>query len=139
MEDNNLVKIETEDGETLNLLILEEFEYKNKKYALLSNLDNTCNCGEECDCDDDCNCGDDCKCNEDCNCEDDCNCGDHCNCGDDCNCGNHCDCGDDCNCEDDLYLLEITKDKDGSEIFKSIDDDKLFDEVSKELEKLLEK
>ena len=115
MEDNNLVKIETEDGQTLNLLILEEFDYKNKRYALLSNLDNTCNCGEECDCDDDCECGDDCNCGEDCNCK------------------------EECDCEDDLYLLEITKDKDGNEVFKSIDDDKLFNEVSDELEKLLEK
>lgn len=97
MNDNNLVKIETEDGKTLNLLILEEFEYKNKKYALLSELDHMCECEEDCDCE-------------------------------------KCDCDD-----EDLYLLEITKDKDGSEIFKSIDDEKLFDEVSSELEKLLDK
>ena len=112
--ENNLVKVETDDGKTINLLILEEFDYKKKKYALLSELDE-CNCGDDCKCGDECHCDDDCKCDNECHCEN-------------CECENH-----------GLYLLEITKDKDGNEIFKSIDDDKLFDEVSDHLDKILEK
>ena len=102
--ENNLVKVQTEDGEELNLLILEEFEYKKKKYAILTELDN-------------CDCGDDCGCKE----------------------GKECTCKDDCNCDDEsLFILEITKDKDGNEIFKSIDDDKLFEELINETEKLFD-
>lgn len=116
--ENNLVKVQTEDGEELNLLILEEFEYKKKKYAILTELDN-------------CDCGDDCGCKE----------GKECTCGDDCGCkeGKECTCKDDCNCDDEsLFILEITKDKDGNEIFKSIDDDKLFEELINETEKLFD-
>ena len=130
--ENNLVKVQTEDGEELNLLILEEFEYKKKKYAVLTELDN-CDCGDDCDCKEgkECTCGDDCGCKE----------GKECTCGDDCGCkeGKECTCGDDCGCDDEsLFILEITKDKDGNEIFKSIDDDKLFEELINETEKLFD-
>ena len=94
MDENNLVVVETEDGKSKNLLILEEFEYKKKKYALLTELDG-CECEDKCDC-------------------------------------------DECGCDDEIYLLEITSDKDGNEIFKSIDDDKLFDEICDEAEKLFD-
>ena len=114
--DNNLVVVETEDGKELKLLILEEFDYKKKKYAILTELENC-----ECECD--------CGCKE----------GKECTCGDDCGCkeGKECTCGDDCNCNNEsLFILEITKDKDGNEIFKSIDDDKLFDEVVNKAEEI---
>jgi hypothetical protein len=45
--ENNLVRVESEDGKVYNLLILKEFDYKKKKYAILTELDG---------CDDDCNC-----------------------------------------------------------------------------------
>ena len=138
--ENNLVKVQTEDGEELNLLILEEFEYKKKKYAVLTELDN-CGCkeGKECTCGDDCGCkeGKECTCGDDCGCKE----GKECTCGDDCGCkeGKECTCGDDCGCDDEsLFILEITKDKDGNEIFKSIDDDKLFEELINETEKLFD-
>ena len=102
--ENNLVKVETDNNETINLLILKEFEYKDKKYAILTEIDN---------------CDEDCECKEDCNCDDNCDCGDNCNCGEECSCG----------CNENLFLLEITKDENGNEIFKSIDDEKLFDEI----------
>lgn len=102
--DNNLVVVETDDGKELKLLILEEFEYKKKKYAVLTELE-------------------DCECECDCGCKE----GKECTCGDDCHCKeNGCNCG--CN-DESVFILEITKDKDGKEIFKSIDDDKLFDEI----------
>ena len=144
--ENNLVKVQTEDGEELNLLILEEFEYKKKKYAVLTELDN-CDCEDDCGCKEgkECTCGDDCGCKEgkECTCGDDCGCkeGKECTCGDDCGCkeGKECTCKDDCNCDDEsLFILEITKDKDGNEIFKSIDDDKLFEELINETEKLFD-
>ena len=130
--ENNLVKVQTEDGEELNLLILEEFEYKKKKYAVLTELDN-CDCGDDCGCKEgkECTCGDDCGCKE----------GKECTCGDDCGCkeGKECTCEDDCGCDDEsLFILEITKDNDGNEIFKSIDDDKLFEELINETEKLFD-
>lgn len=107
---NNLVKVETEDKEELNLLILEEFEYKKKKYALLTEIDKDCHCDDECDCEDNC----------------------------DCKNGGECTCGDDCHCDDEsLFILEITKDEKGNEIFKSVDDDKLFEELIKKTEKIL--
>ena len=46
MEDNKLVKIESEDGKSYNMLILNEFDHKNKKYAVLMEMNN-------CGCDDD--------------------------------------------------------------------------------------
>lgn len=114
--DNNLVQLQDENGNTLNMLILNEFDYKSKKYAILMEM-KTCFCDDECD-------------NEghECNCE-----------HNDCNCGhNDCNCEHD-NCENEdavMCLLEITKDEKGNEIFKSIDDEKLFDEVVKEADKL---
>ena len=108
MEDSKLVKIESEDGKSYNMLILNEFDHKNKKYAVLMEMNN-------CVCDDDCDCEHDCDSNCDCECEHD------------------CDCGDDCCCSHDepmLCILEITKDKDGNEIFKSIDDEETFNEVA---------
>ncbi len=97
MEDNKLVKIESEDGKSYNMLILNEFDHKNKKYAVLMEM-------KDCGCDDDCDCGDDCCCSHD---------------------------------EPMLCILEITKDKDGNEIFKSIDDEKTFNEVASKADEIL--
>ena len=103
--ENSLVRVEAEDGKSYDMLILKEFDYKKKKYAVLMEM-NTCHCGDDC--------------------------------GDECHCDDECDCGDDCHCDEEpmLCILEETKDSNG-EIFKSIDDDKLFDEVVKEADKLL--
>ena len=117
MEDNKLVKIESEDGKLYNMLILNEFEHKNKKYAVLMEMNN-CGCDDDCDCD----------CEHDC--DSDC----------DCECEHDCDCGDDCCCSHDepmLCILEITKDKDGNEIFRSIDDEKTFNEVASKADEKL--
>ncbi|MDD4643532.1 MAG: DUF1292 domain-containing protein, partial [Bacilli bacterium] len=48
------IKIATvvdEDGEEYELEVVKEFEYKNKKYAILYE-EYECDCDEECDCDD---------------------------------------------------------------------------------------
>lgn len=121
MEENNIVKFESDEGKTFEMLILKEFPYKKKKYAVLMDKNN---CSDECDC----------GCNEghDCNCSDECDCG--CNEGHDCNCNDDCECG--CN-EPGLYILEISTDKDGNEIFKEIENEKLFDEVITEADKVL--
>lgn len=114
-KDNCLVQIEGEDGNVFNMLILKEFDYKDKRYAILTEIDK-CHCDDEhdCDCDDSCDCG----------CQD----------GSECKCDHECHCG----CEEDvLGILEITKDENGNEIFKSIDDEKLFDEVVEEADKIL--
>ena len=61
-------------------------------------------------------------------------------CNDDCDCEHDCDCGNDCNCgchENTLCLLEVSKDEKGNEVFKSITDEKLFDEVIAEADKVL--
>ena len=130
MEDeNNLVRVESESGEFLDMLILKEFDYKKKKYAVLMEMD-SCHCGSDCDCDcdDDCDCG--CKEGKECTCEGECK-------EDDCHCKEDCEC-DDCECgEKALCILEITKDKDGNEVFVSIDDEKLYDEVINEADKVL--
>lgn len=103
MEDNKLVKIESEDGKSYNMLILNEFDHKNKKYAVLMEMKD-CGCDDDCDCEHDCDCGDDCCCSHD---------------------------------EPILCILEITKDKDGNEIFKSIDDEKTFNEVASKADEIL--
>src|SRR5574344_1269998 len=106
MEDeNNLVRVESENGEFLDMLILKEFDYKEKKYAVLMEMD-SCKCGDDCDCEDKCDCDEDC----DCGCQE----------------GKECNCHEECNCDGEkaLCILEITKDKDGNEVFKSIDDEK---------------
>ena len=66
-----------------------------------------------------------------------CGCSENCDCG--CQEGKECTCNDECHCEQEpiLCLLEITKDKEGNEVFKSIDDEKLFDEIVKEADKIL--
>ena len=108
-KENDLVRIESEDGKTYDMLILKEFEYKNAKYEVLMETDSyDCNCDNEC--------------NDDCDCEHDCDC------GNDCNCGCH---------ENTLCLLEVSKDEKGNEVFKSITDEKLFDEVIAEADKVL--
>lgn len=114
-KDNCLVRVQGEDGKTFDMLILKEFDYKNKKYAVLSEMD-ACTCCDDCDCED--------EDTEKCNCKEDCKCESH---------------EDKCHCEDEpmLCLLEITKDKDGNEIFKSIDDEKLFNELVEEADKNL--
>lgn len=103
MEDNKLVKIESEDGKSYNMLILNEFDHKNKKYAVLMEMKD-CGCDDDCECEHDCDCGDDCCCSHD---------------------------------EPMLCILEITKDKDGNEIFKSIDDEKTFNEVASKADEIL--
>ena len=128
-KDNCLVKMQGEDGKTFDMLILKEFDYKNKKYAVLSEFDSChCHCNEECDCEE-----------NECTCDDDCNCG--CKEGKECTCGCNCHCDDDCHCDENsepfLCLLEITQDEEGNEVFKSIDDEKLFDELIKEADKVL--
>jgi len=131
-KENNLVQVQDENGKTFDMLILNEFEHKNKKYAILTEID-ACHCGETCDCDDNCDCGKECHCDESC----DCGCQD----GKECTCEGECDCGchEGCHCDDEpmLCLLEITKDKDGNEVFKSIDDEKLFNELVEKADKVL--
>ena len=131
-KENNLVKVQDENGKTFDMLILNEFEHKNKKYAILTEID-ACHCGDDCECDDDCNCGKECHCDESCDCG--CQEGKECTCEGECNCG----CHEGCHCDDEpmLCLLEITKDKDGNEVFKSIDDEKLFNELVEKADKLL--
>lgn len=105
--DNNLVKVEDENGNVIDMIILKEFDYKNKKYAVLGEMDYCKYSDDDCDCEDECNCC--------------------------CNDG-------DCKCENEeltLCLLEITKDENGSEIFKSIDDENLFNELVDEADKLM--
>ena len=141
-KENNLVRVEGEDGKTFDMLILNEFEHKNKKYAILSEIDR-CHCDEDCNCDEDCDCG--CQEGKECTCEGEC----HCDCDEDCDCGcqegKECTCEDECHCgchcdeEPIVCLLEITKDKDGNEIFKSIDDEKLFNELVEKADKILYK
>ena len=139
-KDNCLVKVEGEDGKIFDMLILKEFEYKNKKYAVLSEID-ACHCGDYCGCDEDCDCG--CQEGKECTCEGECHCGCHHECDEDCDCGckegEECTCEGECHCEDEpmLCLLEITKDKEGNEVFKSIDDEKLFNELVEEADKIL--
>lgn len=109
---NNLVKVVGDDGKEYNLLILKEFDYKKKKYAILTEIDSDCHCmeGEECTCEDDCHCKED----------------------------GECTCGDDCHCDDEsVFILEISKDKDGNEIFKSIDDEKIFNEIVEKADEII--
>lgn len=114
MEENkNLVRVEDESGNSYDMLILKEFDYKKKKYAVLMEMNHGC--------DDTCDCG--CK---DHDCDDTC----------DCDCKDH-DCDCDCCNEPALCILEITKDENGEEIFASIEDDKLYDEIIKEADKVL--
>lgn len=135
-KDNCLVQVEGEDGKVFNMLILKEFDYKNKKYAVLTEVDKCqCHSHDECDCGEDCECG--CQEGKECTCNHECHCGDDCNCNDNeesCGCGHECACHEE---EDVLCLLEISKDKDGNEIFKSIDDEKLFNEIVEEVDKVL--
>lgn len=47
-------------------------------------------------------------------------------------------CNEGCHCEDkNMGILEVTKDKDGKDIFISIEDDKLFEEVVTKAEEAL--
>lgn len=117
-KENNLVKVVGEDGKEYNLLILKEFDYKKKKYAVLTEIDSECTCDDDCDCKE----GGECTCGEDCHCKED-----------------GCNCNDECCCNDEsVFILEITKDKNGEEIFKSIDDEKLFNEIIEKIDELLE-
>lgn len=143
-KENNLVRVEGEDGKTFDMLILNEFEHKNKRYAILSEIAH-CNCDDDCNCDEDCDCG--CQDGKECTCEGECHCGCHNECDEDCDCGcqegKECTCEDECHCgchcdeEPIVCLLEITKDKDGNEVFKSIDDEKLFNELVEKADKVL--
>jgi hypothetical protein len=100
---NNVVRFEVESGETIDMVILKEFDYKDKKYAVLMGMDG-------CDCDDDCECG----CHE----------------------GKECTC-DDCECDESICIVEKVTDKDGSDVFKPIEDDKFYEELVNEADKLL--
>lgn len=103
---DNLVRFEGEDGEGFEMVILKEFEIKDKKYAVLMGIK------EECD--DECEC----ECHEhdhDCECEHDCEC-DH---------------------DKELFLLEITKDKDGKEVFKDIEDEEEYKRIVEEAERII--
>lgn len=143
-KDNCLVQVEGEDGKVFNMLILKEFDYKEKKYAVLTEIDKCdCECEDECHCNEDCDCG--CQEGKECACESECHCNEDCDCG--CQEGKECTCSDkECHCgceechsdeEEVLCLLEITKDKDGNEVFKSIDDENLFNELVEEVDKIL--
>ena len=77
---NKKVIFQGEDGEKFEMTILKEFDFKDKKYAVLMEED------------------------------------DH-------------DHDHDCNCDKNIGILEIVKDKDGSDTFVQIEDDKLFEEI----------
>lgn len=62
---------------------------------------------------------------------------DECGCDNDCKCGCHEDKECDCHDEKGIYILEVTKDKDGNEMFKAIEDEKFLDEVIKHADKIL--
>lgn len=101
-ETNNVISFKDEKGNTFEMIVLKEFDYKSKRYAVLmdDNCDDDCNCEEECTC----GCNDDKECN--------------------------------CN-ENNIYILEITKDKKGNEILKEIEDKKILDAVIKEADRVL--
>lgn len=96
-EENNIVRFETDEGEVFDMIVIKEFEYKDKKYAVLI---------EDSICDNNCDCG--CKEDKECNC-------------------NH----------NEICILEISKDKDNNDIFITIDDEKLYNEVIEEADKIL--
>ena len=142
--ENNKVEFKDENNEIFEMVILKEFEHKKKKYAIL--MEDDCKCDDHCECNDDCECDDHCGCDDHCECNDDCDCGcnDHCECDDDCDCDcgcdDHCECNDDCDCgcnDKGIYIFEITKDKDGNEVFEPIKDEKEFEDVVKKADKVL--
>ena len=58
---NNLVQFKTEDGETIEMVVLKEFEQNKNRYAILMDM-NECACGDDCSCEgeeseDSCDCG----------------------------------------------------------------------------------
>ena len=110
-EINNLITFESETGEKVELLLLKKFECNKNEYAILMDS-NDCDCGNDCKCDDNCDCEDDCKCDDNCDCKDDCS-------------------------PNGLYLFKITKDKDGKEVYVSIEDETELDKVIKEADKAL--
>jgi hypothetical protein len=95
---DNVVRFEGEDGETIDMVILKEFDHKDKKYAVLMGVDN-------CSCEDNCDCG----CHED----------------------------EDCDCNESICIVEELKDKDGNDMFKPIEDDKLYDELVDKADKII--
>lgn len=117
MEEVSKVRFEGENKETFDMIILKEFDYNKKKYAVLME-DNSCSCG----CNDECSCEHDKKC--DCN-------------DDNCHCDDDCDCGCKKDCDEGVYILEITMDEYGNEVFKSIEDEKTFNEVANKADELL--
>jgi hypothetical protein len=94
---NNLVRFEKENGESLEMVIIKEFDLLNKKYAVLMG-------NEECDCDEH-----DHKCDGDC----------------------------DCDHSKELFLLEVTKDNDGNEVFNDIEDEEEYKKVVDAAEKAI--
>lgn len=106
------VKFEGDNGESFEMIVLKEFDYKKRRFAVL--MEDGCNC----------HCNDDsCTCNHEGK-EDKCTC-------------DECDC-DECDCDDNgLYILEVAMDEYGNEVFKPIEDEKLFDEVIEKADKVL--
>ena len=106
------VKFEGDNGESFEMIVLKEFDYKKRRFAVL--MEDGCNC----------HCNDDsCTCNHEGK-EDKCTC-------------DECDC-DECDCDDNgLYILEVAMDEYGNEVFKPIEYEKLFDEVIEKADKVL--
>jgi hypothetical protein len=54
---NNLVKFELENGESIEMVIIKEFNLKDKKYAVLMGKEEDCDCHDhDHECDGDCDC-----------------------------------------------------------------------------------
>jgi uncharacterized protein YrzB (UPF0473 family) len=96
-----------EDGVEYELEVIKEFNYKDKRYAVL--YEEGCHCEDECECDDEC--GDDCEC--DCHSEEDM-----------------------CEDSDHIYILEVIKDDDGNDTYNEVDE-KLMEELVPIVEKEL--
>lgn len=106
-----VVTFTDEEGNQVELEVLVEFNHNDKDYVVL--YDNACEC--ECECED-----------EACDCEEECD--------DDCDC--ECDCHDEDPCEGRIYVLEVTKDEEGKEDYKEINEtelEELLPIVEKEL------
>ncbi len=109
-----------EDGVEYELEIVKEFDYKDKKYAVL--YEGNCSCNEECCCEEDDE-------DEEHDCEE--------NDNDDCECGSNCDCHeDDEECDGHIYVFEVVRDEEGKEVYNEVDPglmEELIPIVEKEL------
>jgi len=110
------VKIATlvdEDGVEYELEVVKEFDYKDKKYAVLYEDDCDCDCGDDCDCNDDEEDDEECKCGSDCDCHE-----------------------EDDDCDGHIYVLEVVTDENGKEVYNEVDEtlmEELIPIVEKEL------